>query len=78
MTWGSGDLPYTPNYVWPVTVSRYGARVGLDTKGVLRAAMARTMVELIAEALVQDAVPAHISGEQPILDGYMRPWQAEQ
>jgi hypothetical protein len=70
------DSPYTPNYIWPVAISSYGAQVALDTKGGLAAAMGRTMVELIADALAQDEVPAHIVGEHQILINLMNPWQA--
>jgi hypothetical protein len=65
---------YTPNYITPVEVCAYGARVSLDTKGVMWSAMGRTMVSLIVEALASNGVPAVVAGDIENLDGYFQPW----
>jgi hypothetical protein len=66
---------YTPNYITPVEVCAYGARVSLDTKGVMWSAMGRTMVSLIVDALAGDAVPAVVAGDIDTLDGHFRRWE---
>lgn len=48
----------------------------IDTKGMMWSAMGRTMVRLIADALADDGVPAHIAGYRPDLDSAWRAWAA--
>ena len=57
------EEPYTPNYLSDVRWNQYGALVHLDTKGGLAAAMGRAMVAILVDALVADAIPAHVAGE---------------
>jgi hypothetical protein len=73
---GRDDEAYTPNYLFPTQVSEAGARVSLDTKGVMWSAMGRTMVGILADALAADRVPAHITGFRADLDRRWRDWAA--
>ena len=75
--WEPGaDWPYTPNCLFDVTWNSYAAQVHLDTKGWNSAAMGRTMVGILVDALVADAVPAHIAGRRHDLDGdFIRVWE---
>jgi hypothetical protein len=55
------DPPYTPNYVGDATWNRYGAALGVDTKGSITAAMGRKMVAILVAALVDDGIAAHLT-----------------
>jgi hypothetical protein len=65
---------YTPNYLHGVSWCDRGAQVTLDTKGSMSAPMARTMVAILRQALVENRVPALITGWIPNLDDSMTPW----
>ena len=69
------DPPYTPNYIGPVKICRYGAQVALDTKGCMWSAMGRMMVGILVDALVADRVCAHIAGHRPDLDTQWSEWR---
>ena len=69
------DEAYTPNYLDDVKWCRFGALVSLDTKGGMWAAMGRTMVGILVEALVADGVPAHVTGYCRDLDTEWREWK---
>ena len=71
---GRWDIPYTPNFVFDVRWSQFGAEVTVDTKGTMTAAMARSMAELIARALRENGVAAHVTGWRPELGGLMTAW----
>jgi hypothetical protein len=47
---------YTPNFLEDIAWCDRGARVALDTKGSISAPMARTMVAILSEALVENRV----------------------
>ena len=71
---GRWDIPYTPNFVFDVRWCQFGAEVTVDTKGTMTAAMARSMAELIAGALREDGVAAHVTGWRPALGTLMTAW----
>jgi hypothetical protein len=66
------DPPYTPNYVGDATWNRYGAALGVDTNGFITAAMGRTMVAILVEALVEDGIAAHLTHDTADL----REWES--
>jgi len=49
--------------------------VQLDTKGVMWAAMGRTIVGMLVDALVADAVPAHVAGHCPDIPTQWTVWK---
>ena len=55
------DIPYTPNYVFPVQSTADGAYVAVDTKGEVYGAMMRTMVALIVEELTARSLRARFA-----------------
>ena len=65
---------YTPNYLHDILWCDRGAQVTLDTKGTMSAPMARTMVAILTHALVEDRVPALVTGWIPALDDSMTRW----
>ncbi len=65
----------TPRYVAEIESSWLGARVLLDTRGGMWAAMGRTIVELIASALADAHIPAVIGGRCAELDGQFVAWR---
>jgi hypothetical protein len=65
---------YTPNYLHGVGWCDRGVQVTLDTKGAMSAPMARTMVAILSRALVENRVPALITGWIPDLDDSMTRW----
>ena len=65
---------YTPNYLHDIVWCDRGAQVSLDTKGSMSAAMARTMVAVLTQALVENRVPALVTGWIPALDDSMTRW----
>jgi hypothetical protein len=65
---------YTPNFLHGVDWCDRGAQVMLDTKGAMSAPMARTMVAILRQALVEDRVPALMTGWIPDLEDSMRHW----
>lgn len=52
----------TPSFVFDPEVSRYAARIAVDTGGAMWAKMGTTMVEMIASGLIADAIPAIVTG----------------
>jgi hypothetical protein len=66
---------YTPNYLHDIRWCDRAAQVMLDTKGAISAPMARTMVAILTDALIDHAVPALISGWIPALDDAMARWE---
>ncbi|HEX6654496.1 MAG TPA: hypothetical protein VF072_17240 [Thermoleophilaceae bacterium] len=68
---------YTPNYLHDIAWCDRGVTVMLDTKGVMSAPMARTMIGVITRALVEDRVPALVTGWTPALDDRMTRWEGE-
>ena len=54
------DEYYTPNWVSDVECCDVGARLRVDTKGVMWAAMGRSMLQLLSDALIQDRIPGHL------------------
>ncbi len=50
------DLPYTPNWVSPVTLGRYGPELAADCKGEMSPEMARTVLSVLLEALERAGV----------------------
>jgi hypothetical protein len=68
---------YTPNTIHEITTSDFGAQVSLDTKGWMPAPMARTMLAVITQSLIDDRVPALITGWIPALDPEMTPWNPQ-
>jgi hypothetical protein len=68
---------YTPNYLHDIAWCDRGARVMLDTKGSMSAPMGRTMVGIITRALVDDRVPALVTGWIPALDARMTRWKSD-
>lgn len=71
---GTGDIPYTPNFVFDVAWCQYGAEVTLDTKGAMWAPMGRTMVSILVDALAADGIPAHVVGHRPDLTAGLQVW----
>jgi hypothetical protein len=65
----------TPRYVAEIESSWLGARVLLDTRGAMWAAMGRTIVELIASALADAQIPAVIGGRCAELDAQFVAWR---
>ncbi len=65
----------TPRYVAEIEASWLGARVLLDTRGCMWAAMGRTMVEIISSALADAHIPAVIGGRCAELDGQFVAWR---
>lgn len=65
---------YTPNFLHGVVWCDRGAQVTLDTKGSMSAPMARTMVAILSQALVENRAPALITGWIPELDDSMSRW----
>jgi hypothetical protein len=65
---------YTPNFLHGVVWCDRGAQVALDTKGSMSAPMARTMVAILSQALVENRVPGLITGWIPGLDDSMARW----
>ncbi|HEX6457279.1 MAG TPA: hypothetical protein VF032_00055 [Thermoleophilaceae bacterium] len=68
---------YTPNYLHDIRWCDRAAQVALDTKGAISAPMGRTMVAILTDALVDDRVPALITGWIPTLDDAMARWDGE-
>jgi hypothetical protein len=68
---------YTPNYLHDIAWCDRGVRVMLDTKGSMSAPMGRTMVGIITRALVDDRVPALLTGWIPALDARMTRWKSD-
>lgn len=68
---------YTPNFLHDIGWCDRGAQVMLDTKGAMSAAMGRTMVAILVDALVADRVPALVTGWIPDLEDRMTPWSGE-
>jgi hypothetical protein len=64
----------TPNYLHDIVWCDRGAQVTLDTKGSMSAPMGRTMVAILTHALVDDRVPALVTGWIPALDDPMTRW----
>ena len=62
-----GDEAFTASYVSDVEKCAFGARIGLDTDGVMFSAMGRTLVGILVAALAADGIPAHITGHCPDL-----------
>jgi hypothetical protein len=67
---------YTPNYLHDIVWCDRGAKVTLDTKGSMSAPMGRTMVAILTHALVDDRVPALVTGWIPALDDPMTRWDS--
>jgi len=65
----------TPRYVAEIESSWLGARVLLDTRGGMWAAMGRTIIELIASALADAHIPAVIGGRCAELDAQFVAWR---
>jgi hypothetical protein len=70
-----GDA-YTPNHLFPLRWCHRGVMVSLDTKGGMWAAMGRTMIGILANALAADRVPALITGYCRDLKADWKDWQA--
>jgi hypothetical protein len=68
---------YTPNYLHAVAWCDRGAQVMLDTKGSISTAMARTMLAIITHALIDNRVPALVTGWIPALQPRMGRWDTE-
>lgn len=71
----TGDIPYTPNFVFDVQWCQYGSEVMLDTKGVMWAAMGRTMVGILVDALAADRISAHVVGHRSDLRAELQVWK---
>jgi hypothetical protein len=65
---------YTPNFLHDIVWCDRGARVTLDTTGSMSAPMGRTLVAILTHALVENRVPALITGWIPALDDSMTRW----
>jgi hypothetical protein len=65
---------YTPNYLFDLMWCDRGAKISLDTKGVMPTPMARGILAIITNALVHSRVPALITGDIPALDSRMTRW----
>lgn len=65
---------YTANFLFDTLWCDSAAQVTLDTKGAMTPQMARTMISILIDALVQDRVPALITGWVPGLNDAMTPW----
>jgi hypothetical protein len=68
---------YTPNYVHDIVWCDRAAQVTLDTKGSISAPMARTMIAIITDALVDQKAPALVTGWIPALDPLMTRWGSD-
>jgi hypothetical protein len=68
---------YTPNYLHDIVCCDRGVQVMLDTKGSMSAPMGRTMVGILTQALIDDLVPAVVTGWIPALDDAMTRWDRE-
>jgi hypothetical protein len=68
---------YTPNYLHDILWCNRAVQVTLDTKGAISAPMARTMVAILTDALIDHRVPALIAGWIPALDDAMARWDGE-
>jgi hypothetical protein len=71
----AGDA-YTPNYLHTLQWCDRGVMVVLDTKGWMSAAMGRTMIGILTDALVTDCVPAVITGYRGDLKSEWNDWEA--
>ncbi len=72
---GLGELYPTPRYVAEIESSWLGARVLLDTRSVMSAAMGRTIVSTITTALAAAGVTAVIGGRCAELDAQFVTWR---
>lgn len=66
---------YTPNYLHDLLWCDRGTLVMLDTKGTMPAPMARAMLDIITRALLDERVPALITGWIAALSSEMKPWE---
>jgi hypothetical protein len=65
---------YTPNYVSDVMIAPEGAKLRIDTKGVMWSAMGHTIVVILTGALSDDRVAAHIVGTCSDLNAAFEIW----
>ncbi|WP_037499949.1 hypothetical protein [Solirubrobacter soli] len=56
------DEVYTPNFVFAPRASGDAVQLAMDTKGFMSAAMGRTIVGVMIDALASARIPAHIGG----------------
>ncbi len=69
------EVPYTPSYVAPLEYNQFAVEINVDTDGDITAAMGRTMVTILADALAANRIPSHIAGFRRDLQGQLRTYE---
>ncbi len=70
------DPPYTPNSLGDLEWTYFAVMIILDTKGEMTAAMGRTMVRIVVNALAAGGIAAHVTGACPDVRPLLSAYQA--